>query len=471
MISIIIDNTVEVKVTGKKLSYYLNKGYNCKVGDLIHVNIKDLTSGSNIKINCLCDYCLEDGVNTPFKKAYYNIVKQTEVIDKLACKKCGIKKKEDVQMELYGVPCYQKRPDYDFSQRKERSDKFSMEEMSNIFLQRGCLLLNDNYENYYSDLYYICMNHESYGVQKTNLKNFKKSVYICKGCFSERCSENNLKYSSEEIKELISNKNIDIITNVFYGTNDIVEFVCPNHPEKGIQTTTVYNLIAKEHSTGCWDCGVEYRSDLSRLTIEEVKRAFNDKGLKLIDNEYINTTTPLKYKCLKHPEDIQESTVVSVKSNKYICKHCYYESRVGENHWNWKGGISSLQKRLRDELKEWKKESMKLSNYKCVITGDKFHDIHHLYPFNKILYDTLEDLEIEIKSRYTDYTSDQIKLIKEKFNELHNSHPLGVCLRGDVHKLFHRHYGDDFLVGAFYTFKDDFLSGKYDEEIKNIQTD
>ena len=45
----------------------------------------------------------------------------------------------------------------------------------------------------------------------------------------------------------------------------------------------------------------------------------------------------------------------------------------------------SFDKFLRGQIWDWKKESMIQCDYRCVISGEKDFQIHHLYPFSRIL--------------------------------------------------------------------------------------
>ena len=61
----------------------------------------------------------------------------------------------------------------------------------------------------------------------------------------------------------------------------------------------------------------------------------------------------------------------------------------GEKHWNWKGGISAQEVRLRQssEYKEWRRKVFERDRYTCVICGQKGGKLvaHHVIPFSVIL--------------------------------------------------------------------------------------
>jgi hypothetical protein len=168
---------------------------------------------------------------------------------------------------------------------------------------------------------------------------------------------------------------------------------------------------------------------------------FNDNGYELISKKYENNMQKLEYICDTHKDKgVQSITYGYLQSGKG-CYYCSLTKRSGENHHNWKGGISLLQNYLHTKILQWKKDSMKNCNFKCVITGERFDDIHHLYSFNQILNETMNYLSLDIRDEINKYTEEELKLIEQKCLELHNYYGLGICLTNEIHMLFHKEYG------------------------------
>ena len=104
----------------------------------------------------------------------------------------------------------------------------------------------------------------------------------------------------------------------------------------------------------------------------------------------------------------------------------------------------NLSKFLRGHIQEWKNKTMELCNYQCVFTGSKDFAIHHLHGFNSILsevYDILGKENKLISLNLSDYSKDQLDYMLEVFKVVHAKYPYGVCVRNDIHDLFHRIYG------------------------------
>lgn len=104
-------------------------------------------------------------------------------------------------------------------------------------------------------------------------------------------------------------------------------------------------------------------------------------------------------------------------------------------------GYYTLINYIRMNIVDWKKKSMEASGYKCVITGEEFDDIHHLYSFNLILNETLNQIHIDDRESIDDYTNDELELILHTFKSIQDCYPLGVCVNKKIHTLFHQEYG------------------------------
>jgi len=79
---------------------------------------------------------------------------------------------------------------------------------------------------------------------------------------------------------------------------------------------------------------------------------------------------------------------------RFCSRECYLKYRRehpeeygGENHWNWKGGISKSNRELRrrEEYIKWRDAVFRRDNWTCRICGYKGHDIvaHHILDFHK----------------------------------------------------------------------------------------
>ena len=95
----ILDEYVNVKLWGASFKYYNNLGYKGKCGDYIMVKTKDLTHGSNIKINVKCDKCGKES-KIEFR-SYVNNTKNFTL--PYTCFDCCLFKQKETNIRKYGV--------------------------------------------------------------------------------------------------------------------------------------------------------------------------------------------------------------------------------------------------------------------------------------------------------------------------------------------------------------------------------
>ena len=95
----ILTKEVEVKPTGKMIQYYKDKGYDARYKQPLVVKVEDLSDGSEILIDVLCDYCKETICHPPYKD-YYKRIKKFE---KFACCKCKSIHQKTTCVANYGV--------------------------------------------------------------------------------------------------------------------------------------------------------------------------------------------------------------------------------------------------------------------------------------------------------------------------------------------------------------------------------
>lgn len=84
---------------------------------------------------------------------------------------------------------------------------------------------------------------------------------------------------------------------------------------------------------------------------------------------------------------------------------------------------------------------MEFCNYKCVITGGSFNNIHHQFAFRDIVDEAIENTNMEVKPRVMDYSPEEFETLRKEVMRLHDVYGIGACLHGAVHKLFHDNYG------------------------------
>ncbi|MFJ7669674.1 hypothetical protein ACIQXI_21620 [Lysinibacillus sp. NPDC097195] len=257
--------------------------------------------------------------------------------------------------------------------------------------------------------------------------------------------------SCEFIKEEFKKRNLILLTKTYKNVQQQLEFTCTKHPEKGVMKGSWTNIV---NQVGCRYCGFEESSKKQRKDYEEILELFNSKGFILLtsEDEYVNTKTSVKFYCENQPEETLENTADGIR---YIqgCRKCFADRNRGENSSHWKGGINTLKSFLRSQINNWKKDSMKAWNYKCVITGKSAEVIHHLHSFSFLMNIVFERLQLDVRPKIGDYKDNEKMLLVEMIEKVHFEYGYGIALTKDMHLLFHRKYGQNTTPDQFDEFK------------------
>ena len=97
---------------------------------------------------------------------------------------------------------------------------------------------------------------------------------------------------------------------------------------------------------------------------------------------------------------------------------------------------------VRRHNKQWKQDSMVNCSFRCIVTGERFDEIHHLVSLNTILNNVYTKLNIDKEAFDINATDEQHRhSFMQAVYEEQTKYPLGVCLCKDVHCQFHNQYG------------------------------
>lgn len=286
-------------------------------------------------------------------------------------------------------------------------------------------------------------------------------LYFGTGCdkCADRRNGDKLFRTYESVKEEIESWGCKLVSTEYYGGKkklDIV-FTCGHSG-----SMSLHNLRTLKIKT-CRKCRAYITMRLPREDVIARVESYNFKFIRFIE-PYERNSSRIEYEC-----EFGHTTRKTVNdfSNNPTCKECkkiiFLKNQSGSNSSQWRGGLSELMGFLGNSVENWKKESMNFCNYKCIITGGRFNHIHHLYPMNKIVQEVFDKIGLEKKRILEEYSNEEISAIVAEVQRLHIIYPLGVCLRKDVHDLFHsaKMYGNkNFTPDDFYEFQSRIQSGE-----------
>jgi len=185
---------------------------------------------------------------------------------------------------------------------------------------------------------------------------------------------------------------------------------------------------------------------------------FNNIRITLLNNKFGYKLSPnqkdindhikeakCKFICPKHGEFA--SSLTGVLDNHASCQKCYNEIYltvgVGDNHPRWTGGISTISDFLRGVISEWKFDSLKNSNFRCIISdNNKKLIVHHYYKnFSEIIQEIFKTNNIPIHQTISNYTNEQLKFLSKECLRLHYKYGMGKVIEENLHIEFHSKYG------------------------------
>lgn len=158
------------------------------------------------------------------------------------------------------------------------NQKFTLNQMQQIFAASGCELLEDQYINSQSKMRYRC----SCGNESSiNYSNFR----LGKRCGCGRVGAN--RYSEEEIRKIVGDRGCTYLSSTYDDENHRLSYICKCGNAKQI------TLKGFQKSNRCHDC---YGKTMS-LSFESVRNYFESKGCLLLETEYKNVKTKMRYRC------------------------------------------------------------------------------------------------------------------------------------------------------------------------------
>ena len=235
------------------------------------------------------------------------------------------------------------------------------------------------------------------------------------------------------------------VKKYYRGATIVQKVACKNCANiKGVEVKRI------KYGTACPSIhnGVKEKWDAINIpkklqTLNNMITTFKDNDCTMLPSIYVNNETKLPYICNKHKNNgIQWTNWIHLKSVRG-CYYCYLDAKLGENNCNWNGGTTEINHYLRHVTKSWIQDSLKNANYQCDITKDSGSlEVHHLYKnFKDIVQEAFSLTNIEVKQKMGDYTLKELKELSKTCLDLHYKYGLGVCLKPELHKLFHSKYG------------------------------
>lgn len=281
----------------------------------------------------------------------------------------------------------------------------------------------------------------------------------CPECRNKKAAER-YKFTFEYVYNYIRSKNCNLVSKDYINTKENldIEFEC-GHVSK-------ISFECFKRGQRCKCESIKKRQVSTAIKTEKnILKVLEDNNFKFIklNSERFNWDADIVFECEFGHLNIKNVREFMRRKNCTECtKTKQKESQTGSKGSNWQGGLTKLKVNLQKHIIEWKKKSMENCDYLSILSHQRFDDIHHLYPFNSIVKDALEELGLKLMDKIGDFDEETYSKLREKVLEIHFRYPLGVCLTKSEHKLFHKLYGlRNNTPDQFYEFQSRYLSGEF----------
>ena len=294
----------------KNKSYYEGKGYIfTKYNDRFEVAFDDLHPNSSIVVTNKCDHCGKEH-DVIFDNYTDAMLKFGEVV----CQSCSAIRRANETL-------------------KARQEKMYAQISEFCKLHNYTLITKkEELVNSQSNVVYICPIHGECITKVTSIQQGKQCYKCSRALALKKKNETTLKQRQETLYanalnacikmgyELISKKE-DITNNRTY-----IVYKCPIH---GLQKMRVSNLI---NGRSCPECNLEAKSELYRLSPDEVERRITNLGGKLLNKQdYINCTERnLIIECAYCGTPFITSLVLFTQHGGQMCPNCKDTESIGE---------------------------------------------------------------------------------------------------------------------------------------------
>lgn len=208
------------------------------------------------------------------------------------------------------------------------SKKYTIEEARKKFAENGLILLEEEYIGNKVKMRAKCPKHPD------------EVLWLR---LNDVCSGHGCKYCGIEKRVDERRNNFDIVEKAFYNkgykllstqkdyinSSTKLAYFCPNHPDE-VQYIS-YNSIRQGH--GCNKCASEENGRKQRKDFNFIQKYFEEVGYQLLSGpeDYVNSSSMLKYICPKHKEYVQQVNWTNFYGRESRCRYCASQNSKGED--------------------------------------------------------------------------------------------------------------------------------------------
>ncbi len=269
------------------------------------------------------------------------------------------------------------------------------------FEDHDCELFEKEYINSMTKMRYRC----SCGNDKAKITftNFRAG-HRCKKCGIKKVIEKT-KFTFKEVKRYFEEHDCELLETEYIDCKTLMKYGCDCGNDE-------CKITFGDFKTGrrCNECGIIRAANKNRLTYKEVYNYFKKHDCELLETEYINSSTKMRYRCSCGNEKCK------IRFNSFRrgtrCKECLIKRISGKNSCNWIEDREEF-----NEKKKFRKKCRSILTSALKRTGQK--KIDRTY---KMLGYTAEELRQHI------YVHPNWEKVRNKEWHLDHYHPIKAFL-------------------------------------------
>ena len=253
--------------------------------------------------------------------------------------------------------------------KKMGRKNYTTEYAKQFFEDNGCELLEKKYVNSKTKMRYRC---NCGNIGYISFNNFQRGRR-CKECGIRKMAESQ-RHTFEFIKQFFEDNGCELLEIKYINALTKMRYICNCGEESKIC------FASFQQGKRCKKCGIKKMSEYRTFTFECVKQFFEDNGCVLLETEYINSQTKMKYICICGRT--HRISFVKFKQGQR-CKKCAIERNSGKKNYNYNPNLTDedrADRRMDKRVPKWRKNVYKNNGYtcqKCIVKGGILN-AHHM---------------------------------------------------------------------------------------------
>ncbi len=278
--------------------------------------------------------------------------------------------------------------------------RFTFKEVKKYFEDHNCELFETEYINNSTKMKFRCnCGNPDCKISFASLR----QGHRCKKC---RKYGSTKKLTYEKVKQYFEDHDCELFETEYKNDRTPMKFRCDCGNKKCKITFNNFRAGQK-----CMEC-----SGNKKFTYEEVRQYFEDHNCELLEIKYINSQTPMEYRC-DCGNDKCKIRFADFKSGSR-CKECAIERVSGKNHHHYNFDLTDEERKRKRNSPEdikWRKDVFERDNYTCQYCRDNKGgnlNAHHLESY---------DINVELRL----VVSNGITLCEKHHIEFHKKYGYG----------------------------------------------